>query len=455
MAASVSCLAFVGGLSRGTTAAEVLQLFAAQGFGSILDFSLVPSRGFGFLHLASAEDRAALLHVRGLTLHDRPVYVLAPDSATAPTVMEINGPVAAKRGATLFVRGISQALDLQAARAALSMAATRHSGSSPAVHVVAKQSGGGHRGYGFVACPSAADAALVMAGLQAQAKGWHIEWARPKGKGGGRRKEGKGRRKGRHGQRRGARGGGGAAGQMAADEAESEEEEEADEYLDDFEELANAAGGADALAPTDAARQCGDGTAGAGLPTPRSEPPEVQEQLSDALLPLVLDPPCAASDVWSRDDPLHTHDEDAVAVAGAPPSALAAMGEFVASSAEWSMFINGFLLQHCHAFDESEENRLEWHTLHVEFCSKLDVILETQLSKLGVAVDDFVDLLQEEPQTHRNDFLEAVLAMDDFGRFKAAMLELKRDLCGYALPADTLDAVKGSWSGRHAGLADF
>ena len=101
------------------------------------------------------------------------------------------------------------------------------------------------------------------------------------------------------------------------------------------------------------------------------------------------------------------------------------------SSAEWSAFVNGFLLQHCRTFDDSEENRLEWHTLHLEFCSQLEALLEQQLSILGVAVDDFVELLGEKPRENYDAFLEAVLAIDDFGRFKAAMLDLKRDLLGY------------------------
>ena len=53
-------------------------------------------------------------------------------------------------------------------------------------------------------------------------------------------------------------------------------------------------------------------------------------------------------------------------------------------------------MQHCHAFDDSEENRLEWHDLHVQFQQQLEAVLEGQLARLGVAVDDFVALLQQQ-----------------------------------------------------------
>ena len=58
-----------------------------------------------------------------------------------------------------------------------------------------------------------------------------------------------------------------------------------------------------------------------------------------------------------------------------------------------------------------------------------------------------------QPQAARDDFLSAVLAIDDFGLFKAAMLDLKRDLLGCGLHTDALDQVK--WKHRHTALADF
>ena len=41
-----------------------------------------------------------------------------------------------------------------------------------------------------------------------------------------------------------------------------------------------------------------------------------------------------------------------------------AMAAFVSESREWALGVQGFLLQHCRAFVDTEENRLEWQQLH-------------------------------------------------------------------------------------------
>ena len=458
-------LAFVGGLTRAASKEDVLALVATFGIQSALNFSLVPSRGFGFLRLSSAEEHARLLTLRQVTLHDRPVYFLAPDSAAAPTVIKLNVSSApARRGATLFVFSLnpnldSRAMHSRAMQALLTDAATQHSkAGAPSAHVVRKQSGSAHKGYAFVACQSAADAALVMAGLQAD--GWRVEWMRPKGKP---RKGGKHR--GRKGKRRGG-GHGCRPGDCAAFEARlvygDEDDGDEDAYEQEFEgdedDQALALSAGVSSRPTATTLEAVAAKTAEVASPHREQCREVlpREQCRGVLASLLGD------EGGNRDGGgIETaaggdlHDGTGSPSDGDAQDALVAMGEFVTSSTEWSAFVNGFLLQHCRTFDDSEENRLEWHTLHLEFCSQLEALLEQQLSILGVAVDDFVELLGEKPRENYDAFLEAVLAIDDFGRFKAAMLDLKRDLLGYTLPADMIDHVKGAWTTRHTGLADF
>ena len=121
-----------------------------------------------------------------------------------------------------------------------------------------------------------------------------------------------------------------------------------------------------------------------------------------------------------------------------------AMASFVSESREWALSVQGFLVEHCRGFDDSDENKLEWYELHQELRAMMEALLEAELGKLGVGIDDFVSRLQASPDSRvGSDLLESVLAMDDFLEFKRMMLRLKADLELASLPVDALDGFAG------------
>ena len=127
--------------------------------------------------------------------------------------------------------------------------------------------------------------------------------------------------------------------------------------------------------------------------------------------------------------------------AGDDDACIDAMASFVSESREWALAVQGFLIQHCRSFEAVDENRLEWTELHLELQSLMEGLLEAELAKLGVSVDDFVTRLRAHQGTSKaaEELIETVIAMDDFHSFKQMMLRLKADLEGSSLPQDTLD----------------
>ena len=84
----------------------------------------------------------------------------------------------------------------------------------------------------------------------------------------------------------------------------------------------------------------------------------------------------------------------------------------------------------------------EWHELHQQLVSMMESMLEAELSKLGVGVEEFAQRLQasrSRSSKAASELVDAVLAMDNFCQFKRMMLQLKADLDLANLPQDTLD----------------
>ena len=116
------------------------------------------------------------------------------------------------------------------------------------------------------------------------------------------------------------------------------------------------------------------------------------------------------------------------------------MAAFVAESEAWAGGVQRFMVERCIDFDDSEEERLEWHTTHLAFRALMEALLEAELARLGVAAEEFAALLADHADSAAaSSFLAGVLSMDDYPFFKREMLSLKRDL--FAEPNfDALDA---------------
>lgn len=360
---------YVGGLARGTSSDALRAAFASH-FAVV---HAVAVRTFGFVTFSNPE-LATLATELTISIEGRQLHVALSHSRYESASGETrSAPTSQSGAASCFVR-IPSERGKQAASAVqkeLLATCSTHTATPPRVHVPRKQGGDRHRGFAFVQCAGAADAAALLAGLAASSE-WVAELVRKRrggGKSGGGRSRAKrsGRRRG--GKSRGSKPDGGSVGGSGGSDARADEEEDGAEYDEDFES-------------------------------------EEEEE-------------------WGRDEAAQM----AVADAGGEDACVEAMASFVSESREWALGVQSFLVEHCVGFDAREENKLEWYELHGTLTRRMESLLEAELAKLGVPVADFVARLEASPGSKAaSELVETVLAMDDFVRFKAMMLQLKEEV---------------------------
>ena len=371
---------YVGGLPAGTTNDDVCKLFDGCAAHAVV------IRTFGFVTFGTAEAAAAATQAE-LCIRGRPVYAALSHAKYRSVAHEIPGTPSESRSAghssAVYVR-VPSAMRHQppavVSRNLVSIIAAICD-APPRIHIPRKQGGGNqHRGFLFVQCPSAAEAAALLAHLQGGP--WVAEMVRKKRRGG----------KNRGGRRRGTRHGRQPAGRAGG----VDESERVDMYESDFE--------SDDDEATEAAQ------------VPRAASAE-----------LLAGPPASEAEA----------DEDAE-----DDGCIEAMAQFVSESREWALSVQGFLVDHCRSFVHvhAEENRLEWTELHLQLRRMMETLLEQELAKLGVSIDDFVHRLHASPHSRAaSDLVETVLAMDDFPTFARMMRHLKADLEGANVTQDALD----------------
>ena len=313
---------YVGGLATGTTGSDLSKCFPQS-------FHAVVIRTFGFITFTSAEEAAAATQTE-LQINGRLVHAALSHERYRPVTDTSSGSASrAGAGRSIFVR-IPADMRLQTAAAVArrlgSILAGAHV-SPPRVHVPRRQGGSDrHRGFAFVQCTSAADAAALLAYLQGS--DWTVEMVR--------KKRSKAHGCAKHGKRRGGRsrrrGGGPSRDGQAASE---------DCYESDFESDDGDNGGSDGGS---------DGDDGVGREDGSGDNETVRDTPEAAL-------------AAEQDD-----------------SCVEAMAQFVSESREWALSVQGFLVDHCRAFDESEENRLEWTGLHSQLRGLVEDLLEAEVS---------------------------------------------------------------------------
>ena len=374
----LACTIYVGGLPPSTPPATLAALFTPHVAHAVV------VRTFGFVTFQQAAHAAEAAQRVDLCIDGRPVHAALSHQRYRPADKPAARPIGKKGAGSVFVKFLSNRRGQQASsvQEQLSAQLASHTTAPPRVHVPRKGGGGDqHRGYAFVECAGAADAAALLAALS-QSEEWRAEMVRKKrsGGGGGGGKKGKSQHRGRRGGRR--RGGGGGGGNSARARAYDDADEV---YDDDFE-----------------------------------SDDDVDEEGAERLL----------TEADGAEDEVGGARDDAC---------VQAMAAFVIESREWALCVQGFLLEHCRRFESTDENRLEWWDLHSQLSRMMESLLEAELSKLGVGVDDFVERLRAADSRAASDLLETVLAMDDFEAFKRMMLQLKGDLDGSGLPQDALD----------------
>jgi hypothetical protein len=404
---------YVGGLCKETDREALIRAFAPQHV-----VRAVLTRSFGFVTFATAGEAADAVARSDIVVADRQVHAALRHPSS--TVVDARMSAVAGRsasvggGRSVFVHRLPRATDVLQAHAQLADACLAV-GVAARVAVPRKQGGSQppqHRGFAFLECADAGDVPVLLAGLQAA--GWSVQPVR--------RKRGKADRRGRRGRRgaqRGRQGGGACGGSpvLQAAEGESSEgewEEQGDGGLSDGQGEASSPAPHDAFGVTAA---CNDSVAPAEPRGAAEAVPAINgvSDLSDAELRALLSEAREASEGWGD---------------GTDP-VVAALATFVSESREWALGVQGSLVEHCRSFEDTDENKLEWHELHRQLRLRMEAMLEIELAQLGVTPDDFVDRMRAASGNGgaaAAELLEAVLAMDDFRAFKSRMLRLKAEV---------------------------
>jgi hypothetical protein len=82
-----------------------------------------------------------------------------------------------------------------------------------------------------------------------------------------------------------------------------------------------------------------------------------------------------------------------------------------------------FIDHHCAVFDDEDENKLEYTSIHADFKRLVETLLSEFLVEVGVPPARFVQVVADSAGGELNDFvLNSILTVDDFVQFKAMMV---------------------------------
>jgi hypothetical protein len=93
-----------------------------------------------------------------------------------------------------------------------------------------------------------------------------------------------------------------------------------------------------------------------------------------------------------------------------------------------------FLDENCLVFDNEEENRLEYTSIHNQFKKIVDDLLSELMAELGVSQEQFVEACTKASQNplHKK-IVDQITAVDNFVAFKKLMVKRNTELNEMAL----------------------
>jgi hypothetical protein len=98
-------------------------------------------------------------------------------------------------------------------------------------------------------------------------------------------------------------------------------------------------------------------------------------------------------------------------------------------SLEWKAPILSFIETHCVSFDDEDENKLEYTSIHKEFKTLAEGLIEGMITQLGASNDDFAEAFEKANDTLGFQKVKKILAsIDDFQTFKRMMAKKNADL---------------------------
>lgn len=115
-------------------------------------------------------------------------------------------------------------------------------------------------------------------------------------------------------------------------------------------------------------------------------------------------------------------------------------------SDQFDCTVMDFVDENCHHFDENDENKLIYTTIHNEFVVEIESLLTTSLAEVGITMKMFLESceLARGGRDINSTVYERLIAMDDFQTFKKIMIKRNTEL-----QLEALHSIKGSGgSGR-------
>lgn len=99
-------------------------------------------------------------------------------------------------------------------------------------------------------------------------------------------------------------------------------------------------------------------------------------------------------------------------------------------SEKFDSVVMDFIDENCEAFDNEEENKFEYSTIHREFKDMVETMIESNLGELGVSVEMFFEACQKGRNSRdiNQAVVERMIAMDDFLTFKKIMVKRNMEL---------------------------
>lgn len=97
--------------------------------------------------------------------------------------------------------------------------------------------------------------------------------------------------------------------------------------------------------------------------------------------------------------------------------------------------VMNFVDERCHLFEDVDENKLEYTSIHHEFCDYVELLLSSNLNELGINTDVFLESCTKARSARdiNNTVYERLVAMDDFSTFKKIMVNRNTFLQAEAL----------------------
>ncbi len=102
--------------------------------------------------------------------------------------------------------------------------------------------------------------------------------------------------------------------------------------------------------------------------------------------------------------------------------------------------VMNFLDEKCDVFDDEEENKFIYTSIHKEFCEHIEALISSNLGELGITNEMFLDACEKgrAGRDINTTVFERLIAMDDFQTFKKIMTKRNTEL-----QLESLQSYKG------------